>query len=124
MERRQLDRDAVIGEGVARRRVAPDPRDRRGIAAQIAPRILRGARRLAEHDEARELAFLLVGALDRGVYALAHSELLAEQLHRRERRLADHGVARTAHHRLAQGQRGTAVVRVGKGDVWMFSYGC
>src|SRR3546814_14398846 len=103
MERRQLDRDAVIGEGVARRRVAPDPRDRRGIAAQIAPRILRGARRLAEHVEARELAFLLVGALDRGVSALAHYELLAEQLTSCERGLADHGFGRTAATRLEAG---------------------
>src|SRR3546814_4273476 len=35
----------------------------------------------------------------------SHHELLAEQLHRRERRLADHRLARTADHRFEQAQR-------------------
>ena len=113
VERRQLDRNAVVRERIARFRVASDTRDRRGIAVVIAPRVVVGAGRLAQHVEACKLALVPVGALDRRVDAFAHHELLAEQLHRRQRRLPDHRLARAANHRLQQGKRfGLAAHRV------------
>src|SRR3546814_12576451 len=96
MKRRELDRNAVVGVGIARLRTLANARDRMGIAVVITPRILGGARGLAQHVEAREFGLFLVGALDRGVDRLAHHELLAEQLPRRARRLADHRLAPAA----------------------------
>ena len=85
--------------------IAADAGNRVGVAIIISRRILCRPRRFAEHIEAREFRFLLVGALDRGVDRLAHNELLAKHFHRRKRRLADHRLARAADHRFEQGQR-------------------
>src|SRR3546814_19660754 len=79
MERRELDRNAVVGVGIAWLRTLADARDRMGIAVVITPRILGGARRLAEHVEAREFGLFLVGALARGVARPAPHALRSEE---------------------------------------------
>src|SRR3546814_15449168 len=88
MKRRELERNAVVGVGIAGLRTLADARDGMGIAIIIARRILGGARGLAPHVEAREFGLFLVGALYRGVDRPAHPELFAELPHSHPRRPA------------------------------------
>ena len=91
---------------------APDRGDGVIVSREIARRIGRGMRGLAEHIVGMSVALMLgrAGALERFLDCAPHDELAGEDAHRRRHRLAHHRLAR-ASREAAQG--GTQIMRLG-----------
>ena len=100
VQRRQLDRDAVVVADVRPVGAGIERRDRVGIGLQIAQRVGFRAGRLAQHVEGIEIALLdhRATALHRFRDGAAKHELLAHFAHRGGNRLADDRFAETANH--------------------------
>ena len=92
MQRREPHRNARSGEGAIRRRGLADTVDRKTVGIEIARCIIRGPRGLAEHVEGIALSRhpRLTGARKRLLDRAPHHELLTDDPHRVDHRLADH----------------------------------
>ena len=108
MQRRELDRDARPGgkRVVAGRR--SDRVDRRRIGFEIARRVVRGARALAEHVERVAELAVSAGARERLLDGLAHDEMRAEKPHGLPRRGPHRRPAEAPGEVLEDGLRGFA----------------
>ena len=95
VQRRQLDRDAGGALNGASLPRLSDRRDRRAIGVEIALRVARGVRRLAQHVEriAPGAVVALVRPIQRFLDRTAHHELARHDAHRGGDRAADHRVA-------------------------------